>query len=130
MTKPSTTEADKLIGNRLKLLRQQHKISASALADVLNTSQQQVSRYERGLNRLSGVTLWELGSYFSVPLGWFFLDLPASQAPAPLVNDTQGTYAAAQSQEQLAILNHAWPSLGGLEREAMLKMLDTFLKLQ
>lgn len=48
-------------------------------------------------------------------------------AQAPLVNDTEGTYAAAQAQEQLAILNQAWPSLGGLEREAML---NTFLKLQ
>lgn len=111
-------------------MRKQHKISAEALAGVMGTSQQQVSRYEQGNNRLSGVTLWELASYFSVPLGWFFLDLPASQAHPPLVNDTQGTYAAAQAQEQLAILKQAWPSLGGLEREAMLKMLDTFLKLQ
>ncbi len=130
MTKPSVSEMDKLVGSRLKQIRQQHKISANTLAEFMDTSQQQVSRYERGLNRLSGLLLWQLAGYFGVPLSWFFLDMPDNQAPSLLVDESRGTYDATVSHDQLAILTRMWPTLGPLQREAILNMLNTFLKLQ
>lgn len=130
MTKPPVTDLDKLVGNRLKMLRQQHKLSASALADFLDTSQQQVSRYERGLNRLSGVLLWQLAGYFGVPMSWFFLDLQEQQPASPFVHENRPSYEATVSHDQLTILTRAWPTLGALQRDAILRMLDTFLRLQ
>ena len=130
MTKPPVSELDKLVGNRLKQLRQQHKISANTLAEFMDTSQQQVSRYERGLNRLSGLLLWQLAGYFGVPLSWFFLDMPDNQVPSLLAGENRSTYDAAVSNDQLVILNRMWPTLGSLQREAILNMLNTFLKLQ
>lgn len=128
MAKPAVAEIDKLIGQRLKMLRQQHKISAAALAEVMETSQQQVSRYERGLNRLSGVLLWQLASYFGVPMSWFFLDLQGKELASPFVNEQRTGYEISLSKEQLAILSRYWPSLGKVQREAVIKMADAFMQ--
>jgi transcriptional regulator with XRE-family HTH domain len=130
MTKPAVADIDKLIGQRLKMLRQQNKMSAAALADVMESSQQQVSRYELGSNKISAALLWKLAEYFSVPMSWFFLDV-ASTSPLPLlVNEQRATYDAMLSHEQLAILSRHWPSLGKVQRDAVLKMADAFLQLK
>jgi transcriptional regulator with XRE-family HTH domain len=128
MSKPPVSEIDKLIGQRLKMLRQRHKVSAATLAEVMDTSQQQISRYERGLNRLSGVLLWQLAGYFAVPMSWFFLDV-ASQSPvSPFVNEQDSGYEISTRKEQLIILSRYWPSLGKLQREAVIKMADAFMQ--
>ena len=128
MSKPPVSEIDKLIGQRLKMLRQQHKMSAAALAEVMDTSQQQVSRYERGLNRLSGVLLWQLAGYFAVPMSWFFLDAADKAPSSPFMAELRSSYEAAISTEQLTILSRHWPSLGKLQREAVIKMADAFMQ--
>ncbi|MEZ5493541.1 MAG: helix-turn-helix transcriptional regulator [Pseudomonadales bacterium] len=128
MSKPSVSEIDKLIGQRLKMLRQQHKVSAAALAEVMDTSQQQVSRYERGLNRLSGLLLWQLAGYFAVPMSWFFLDVVDESSTSPFANEKLSSYEVSVSKEQLAILSRCWPALGKVQREAVIKMTDVFLQ--
>jgi transcriptional regulator with XRE-family HTH domain len=128
MSKPPVSEIDKLIGQRLKMLRQQHKISAAALAEVMETSQQQVSRYERGLNRLSGVLMWQLASYFAVPMSWFFLDMAGKELASPFVNEQRSGYEINIRNEQLIILSRYWPTLGKVQREAVIKMADAFMQ--
>lgn len=130
MSKPPVAEIDRLIGLRLKMLRQQHKVSAAALAEVMDTSQQQISRYERGLNRLSGVLLWQLAEYFAVPLSWFFLDVPASLPDSPFINKPSARYNATVRDEQFAILQRYWPALGAVQREAVIKMTDAFVQVK
>lgn len=130
MSKPPVAEIDRLIGQRLKRLRQQHKVSAAALAEVIGTSQQQISRYERGLNRLSGVLLWQLVGYFRVPLSWFFLDVAERQSDSPFVGEPPASYNASVSDEQLAILQRYWPALGAAQREAVIKMTDAFVQVK
>ena len=44
---------DKIIGQRIRQLRMQNKISQAELADALNLSFQQVQKYEKGVNRTS-----------------------------------------------------------------------------
>ena len=128
MSKPPVSEIDKLVGQRLKMLRQQHKVTAAALAKVMDTSQQQVSRYERGLNRLSGVLLWQLAGYFAVPMSWFFLDVVDESSASPFASDQLSGYEVSVSKEQLAILSHCWPTLGKVQREAVIKMADALMQ--
>ena len=52
MPKPLVTPIDRHIGDRLKQLRQQEGISAAALAEAIDSTQQQISRYENGQNKL------------------------------------------------------------------------------
>ncbi|HDX8593474.1 TPA: helix-turn-helix transcriptional regulator, partial [Aeromonas dhakensis] len=53
MSKLTSTEVDALLGKRIQQRRKELGVSAAQLAEALGFSQQQLSRYERGLNRVS-----------------------------------------------------------------------------
>lgn len=130
MTKPAVADIDKLIGQRLKILRQRHKVSAAALAEAMESSQQQVSRYELGLNKISAALLWKLAHYFGVPLSWFFMDAVTKDVASPFIQEPRNSYDISASKEQLTILSGYWPELAKIERDAVLGLADTFIKLK
>ena len=52
-----STKEDTQIGQRLRALRMDRKMSQSDLGDKLGISFQQIQKYERGVNRVSAVRL-------------------------------------------------------------------------
>lgn len=126
MAKSAITDLDRHIGIRLRQLRQQHRISAEKLAEALETTQQQISRYENGNNKLSASQLYCLAEVLSVPLAWFFLGYQPIE-PYPSLLEADSGYAAGKSREQLEIISAHWPQLSSREREMVLKLMDTFL---
>ena len=61
----------KNIGEKIKKIRVQHKISGLNLAKVIGISQQQLSRYENGLGDISVCKLFLISFYFKIDISFF-----------------------------------------------------------
>ncbi|MGG4607734.1 helix-turn-helix domain-containing protein [Providencia sp. Me31A] len=62
------------IGNKIKELRKQKGLTGDELAKCIGLSQQQVSRYELGVNYVHIDLLAKLADIFQVPLQTFIPD--------------------------------------------------------
>lgn len=127
MAKAAVTAMDRHIGLRLKKLRQQANISAAALAEAIGSTQQQISRYENGQNKLSAAQLYLLAQSLAVPVSWFFLDCDPESVPL-LVRETTPPYLRNSLNDELATLQTLWPRLNANQRTALLKLLDSFIE--
>ena len=67
---------DAHVGARLRLRRKLIGMSQEQLADALGITFQQVQKYERGANRISASKLYDAAQALSVPIGFFFENLP------------------------------------------------------
>ncbi|MDO5059311.1 MAG: helix-turn-helix transcriptional regulator [Neisseria sp.] len=65
---------DKMIGKRIQAKRKELGLSAEQLSELIGLSQQQLSRYERGVNKINVSHLVSLANYLSTPISYFFLD--------------------------------------------------------
>jgi len=61
---------DFAIGARIRARRRQLNLSQGDLAESLGVSFQQVQKYERGVNRVSGSTLVAAAAALSTTVGW------------------------------------------------------------
>lgn len=61
---------DFAIGARVRARRRQLNLSQSELAAALGVSFQQVQKYERGVNRVSGSTLVSTAAALDTTVGW------------------------------------------------------------
>lgn len=68
------SKVDLLIGKRIQAKRKESGFSAEKLAELLDISQQQLSRYERGNNKISASLLVDLSNIFKTPISYFFID--------------------------------------------------------
>lgn len=72
MNKTGFHRLDGYAGLQLRRLRNKKKYSLERVAEWLDLTKQQMSRLERGENRLSIVQLYQLSRGFNVPVSWFF----------------------------------------------------------
>ncbi|MDP8051125.1 helix-turn-helix transcriptional regulator [Pasteurella atlantica] len=79
MVKLASTEVDKLIGARIQQKRKEVGLSAAELSEKIGIAQQQLSRYERGENKINVSHLVEIASYLNTEIGWFFIDCMSDQ---------------------------------------------------
>ncbi|KOY63563.1 MULTISPECIES: helix-turn-helix domain-containing protein [Photorhabdus] len=63
-----------LVGKRIQKRRKELGMTAVKLAGQIGISQQQLSRYERGINRINLSHLVQIASILDTPINWFFLD--------------------------------------------------------
>lgn len=68
MTKAKNSIA-RAVGQKIQVLRKDHGITAARLAEMIEISQQQMSRYERGVNRVDVDCLVRIADIFEVPVG-------------------------------------------------------------
>ncbi|EJD6584521.1 helix-turn-helix transcriptional regulator, partial [Providencia rettgeri] len=61
-------------GKKIKLLRKQKGLTASELGEQMGVSQQQISRYERGVNHINIETLEKLSFFFKVSIFEFIIN--------------------------------------------------------
>lgn len=66
----ATDPVDFAIGARMRARRRQLNLSQSDLAAKLGVSFQQVQKYERGVNRVSGSTLVSAAAALGTTVGW------------------------------------------------------------
>lgn len=67
-------DVNALVGKRIKMKRKELGYTGRQLAERLGISQQQFSRYERGLNKIDLGYLVSLAIYLNTPIYWFFED--------------------------------------------------------
>jgi transcriptional regulator with XRE-family HTH domain len=67
-------EEDRRLGQRLRLLRRERKLSVQTLAEAAALSVGMISQIERGLSTPSLRSLRLLGIALGVPISWFFAD--------------------------------------------------------
>lgn len=128
MPKPLVTDIDSHIGARLRKLRQQEGISAAALAEAIGSTQQQISRYENGQNKLGAAQLYRFSQYLGVPISWFFLGVEVEEeTPEWRIKDNRASYNAGVVKEELDALESIWPRLSSTKRNLVLTLVDTFL---
>ncbi|ENU1227070.1 helix-turn-helix domain-containing protein [Providencia rettgeri] len=61
-----------IIGIKIKNRRKELGLSGANLAEKLNLSQQQISRYENGINKIPINHLVDIAEALSCPIEWFF----------------------------------------------------------
>ncbi|WP_319381683.1 helix-turn-helix transcriptional regulator [Thiomicrorhabdus sp.] len=74
MPKLSVTEVDRRIGNKIQIRRKELGLTAAELSEKIGISQQQLSRYERGTNKINVTHLVNIAYILKEPIGWFFSD--------------------------------------------------------
>ncbi len=74
MSRAPIESIDAVIGQRLRTLRTEMKVSQSKLGEDVGISFQQVQKYERGANRISASRLYKIADALSVNVNYFFSD--------------------------------------------------------
>lgn len=85
---------DVRVGEKLRSLRLQRRLSQSQMAETVGLTFQQIQKYEKGVNRVSASKLFEFAELLDVPVQSFFSGvspgrqdnggLPPYPAPSPL----------------------------------------------
>ena len=61
-------QINKIIGEHIKLVRIKHKKSRGDVADAVKLSQQQIQKYELGVNRISLEKAYEIAEYLKIDI--------------------------------------------------------------
>lgn len=69
-----STEIDKLIGQRIQQKRKELGYTAEKLSEYVDISQPQLSRYERGTNKINMSHLVAIATFLKTPISYFFAD--------------------------------------------------------
>ncbi|SUB59666.1 transcriptional repressor DicA [Phocoenobacter uteri] len=72
MAKMTTTEIDRLIGQKIQQKRKELGYSADRLSEYVDISQPQLSRYERGANKINLSHLVAIANFLKTPISYFF----------------------------------------------------------
>ena len=78
------------VGSRVRLRRTLLGMSQEKLGEAIGLTFQQVQKYERGANRIGASRLFDLSRVLDVPVSFFFDDMPAEAAAAPVDDDEAG----------------------------------------
>lgn len=68
-------DVDCYVGERIRARRKQLGLHQMYLATVLDVSQEQVSKYERGQDKITAGPLYLIADALDVPVTWFFAGL-------------------------------------------------------
>ncbi len=74
---------DSHVGARIRVRRKLLGHTQEELARALGITFQQVQKYERGSNRVSASKLYEVARFLSVPIAYFFEELPEPTSDGP-----------------------------------------------
>ncbi|WP_272691621.1 MULTISPECIES: helix-turn-helix domain-containing protein [Providencia] len=70
---PNYYPISKIIGNKITYYRKMKGMTLDNLANMVNVSQQQQSRYERGINRINVDRLYHYSKIFEIDIMAFFM---------------------------------------------------------
>jgi transcriptional regulator with XRE-family HTH domain len=68
----AATPVDVYIGEKIRGYRNQQGLSQEALGAMIGVTFQQIQKYEKGVNRLSGSRLQQVADIFKVPIAELF----------------------------------------------------------
>ncbi len=82
------------VGARLRMRRNLIGLSQEQLGKSLGLTFQQIQKYERGINRMGSSRLFQISKTLSVPVAYFFEDMPSMLGTAAQPGFGEGEQAA------------------------------------
>ena len=125
MAQLSSDSADKQVGQRIQMRRKELGITAQHLAEVVDISHQQLSRYERGTNKINVAHLVNIAIKLNTPISWFFIDCFST-----LDNDakSQQDFVPVKDTDLKNRFDQIWPRLTHEQRRILIMLLDEYTK--
>lgn len=121
---------DQHIGDRLRKLRQRLNLTLENVGEILDVSQQQVSRFELGQQRLSASQIYCLARGLNVPVSWFFREFPENgleiARPRHLISENKTPWRVDSDKDMEVELLNMWRSLNTRQQEALITLLESF----
>lgn len=106
----SRSAIDLCIGARVRARRRALRLTLAKLSSDLGLTLQQVQRYERGINRISAATLYEMACVMDVEVAYFFETLPSPPADSQRSHGRELVITLLESAEGL-MLAEAFPKV-------------------
>ena len=72
MSAKTPSHVDHQVGRRIRQARRDAKLTQGQLGDLIGLTFQQVQKYEKGVNRVSAGTLYEISKVLGLHISWFF----------------------------------------------------------
>ncbi|TCJ94807.1 helix-turn-helix protein [Volucribacter psittacicida] len=119
MAKLVAVDIDKAIGKRIQLRRRELGYSADKLSELIGISQQQLSRYERGANKINVAHLVNIAVYLDTPISWFFLDCKIEN------NNIINPQLSLNNDDLKIRLHQHWENLSNEQKKNFIKFLDS-----
>lgn len=124
MSKLSVTEIDVSIGQRIQLRRKELQLTAAYLSEKIGISQQQLSRYERGMNKINVSHLFDISVCLDTPISWFFLECEINAANK--ISNPVAPYVTVQDADLQVRLQQVWTTLSRDQQRKLISLLDAF----
>lgn len=112
---------DRHIGGRLHLKRLRTGLTRRELAERMGVHPSLIRDYERGTARIVVSRLSEISVALSVPIGWFFEDVPAT-ADQAFEEGSEALTRFLETSEALAIIRD-WPDVASRQRQELSELI-------
>lgn len=133
LKKNKVSKEDVVIGQKLRQKRSSLGLTQDRIAKFLEISPQQVQKYERGLNRISGSKLWKLANFLGVQIDYFF-DKITSSAQTFHTNHHDDILEHNEEYTSFAEAQHPFEGEGGsgvyLSDKEVLSLVKSFNKIK
>lgn len=124
MSRFIAAEIDIAIGKRIQQRRKEVGLTAENLAEQIGVSQQQFSRYERGVTKINVAHLASIAVLLNTPISWFFIDSTADN----LTFADNDQYVPVRNDALKLRLDYHWSKLSNEQKRNLVNFLDSMKK--
>ncbi|WP_130537875.1 helix-turn-helix domain-containing protein [Thiomicrorhabdus indica] len=125
MSKLSVTDVDKSVGRKIQIRRKELNLTAAQLSESIGISQQQLSRYERGENKINITHLVSIAAFTQTPIGWFFTDCKPLDTGG-LIQESPEIYVGVSESDLFTRMQQIWSDLTIEQQRSVINLLDQF----
>lgn len=119
-------EIDAFIGQRIRAARITANLSQTELADAIGITFQQVQKYEKGVNRVSGSRMVRIAQALKRPIAWF-----SDSAPGTTTTKLPDDPLLALGQTRRGVnLARLFITLTAEQQDAVLTVVETYIPKQ
>lgn len=79
----TVTEVDLIVGERIRIRREELAMSERQLASILSVSPEEIAAFESGADRVGAVRLAQTAKALDAPIAYFFTEASATDLPSP-----------------------------------------------
>lgn len=125
MAQLSSESTDKQVGQRIQMRRKELGMTAQHLAELVDISHQQLSRYERGTNKINVAHLVNIATKLNTPISWFFIDCFSTQDNE---SKKKQNFVPVKDADLKQRFEQIWPQLTHEQRRVLIMLLDEYTK--
>ncbi|WP_037035560.1 helix-turn-helix domain-containing protein [Rahnella sp. WP5] len=125
MAQLTSESTDKQVGQRIQMRRKELGMTAQYLAELVDISHQQLSRYERGTNKINVAHLVNIAIKLNSPISWFFIDCFST---LDRESKKQQDFVPLKDADLKNRLDQIWPRLTHEQRRVLIMLLDEYTK--